>query len=212
MSRRRKVQRNRSLLIGKAIARGRARSCADPDLTAPFAARGRIAVPITSPYPSPAGVGPAYIYNGGTSVDATPDVTLNGGAGGDKFGSSVSSSGDVNGDGYADVIVGASGCSSGAGRACVFHGGVSMDTSADLTFNGMDSTNAEAFGRSVSVRDVTGDGKGDILVGAPLYSIATSATPLTGEACVYFGDGNNMRDSNTGAGSYQNTLFGWSMD
>ena len=35
------------------------------------------------------------------------DVTLTGAAAGDDFGYSVSTAGDVNGDGYSDVIVGA---------------------------------------------------------------------------------------------------------
>ena len=51
--------------------------------------------------------GRAYIYFGGASMDNTADVILTGAAAGDYFGYSVSTAGDVNGDGYADVIVGA---------------------------------------------------------------------------------------------------------
>jgi hypothetical protein len=87
-----------------------------------------------------------------------------------------------------------------------------MDTTADLTFNGMIPANTEAFGKSVSVRDVTGDGKGDILVGAPMYSIVTPSFPLMGQASVYFSDGNSTYDSNSAGGSYENSLFGWNID
>ena len=41
------------------------------------------------------------------AMDNTADVILTGEAAGDNFGYSVSTAGDVNGDGYSDVIVGA---------------------------------------------------------------------------------------------------------
>ena len=41
------------------------------------------------------------------SMNNTADVILTGAAAGDNFGYSVSTAGDVNGDGYSDVIVGA---------------------------------------------------------------------------------------------------------
>ena len=46
----------------------------------------------------------------------TPATTLTGEAGNDSFGYSVATAGDVNGDGYADVVVGAFGYSSWTGR------------------------------------------------------------------------------------------------
>lgn len=61
--------------------------------------------------------GRAYIYHGGPTMDGVTDVTLTGEADGDHFGSALSSAGDVNDDGYADVIVGASGSDLGAGDA-----------------------------------------------------------------------------------------------
>src|SRR5262249_57155853 len=53
--------------------------------------------------------GKAFIYYGGPSLDATPDVTLTGESTGaiTAFGASVASAGDVNDDGFDDVIVGA---------------------------------------------------------------------------------------------------------
>jgi hypothetical protein len=63
-------------------------------------------------------------------MDNTADVTMTGEAISNFFGTSVSSAGDVNGDGYSDVIVGARGYSSNAGRAYVFLGGASMNNTA----------------------------------------------------------------------------------
>src|SRR5439155_19052775 len=62
--------------------------------------------------------GRAYVYYGGPGADAVADLTLTGAAANDLFGVSVSSTGDVSGDGYADVIVGATG-GLGAGWAQV---------------------------------------------------------------------------------------------
>ena len=64
------------------------------------------------------------------------DVTLTGGISGDYFGISVSSAGDINGDGFDDVIVGANRYSSSRGRAYIFYGGSSMNNVADVTITG----------------------------------------------------------------------------
>jgi len=111
----------------------------------------------------------AYVYYGGSSPDAVADLTLTGSAG-DAFGLSVSSAGDVNKDGYGDVIVGAYQNDAGgtdAGRAYVYFGGPGADAVADLTLTG--AAAGDHFGNSVSVAgDVNGDGHSDVIVGAPL--------------------------------------------
>ena len=67
------------------------------------------------------------------------DVTLFAEAPGDVFGITVAGAGDVNGDGFDDVIVGATqndAAGANAGRAYVYFGGMSMDAVADLTLTG----------------------------------------------------------------------------
>jgi hypothetical protein len=115
--------------------------------------------------------GRAYVYYGGPAVDATADKVLTGEAMGDYFGWSVSSAGDVNGDHYADVIVGAWSAGSGYGRAYVYDGGPAADTTADLVLTGQQS--GDFFGTSVSsAGDVNRDGYGDVIVGAPYLDAA----------------------------------------
>ncbi len=91
--------------------------------------------------------------------------TFDGDSSDDRFGRSVSGAGDVNGDGYDDVIVGAehddnNGLSSGSAR--VFSG---RDGSVLYTSDG--DSPGDYFGLSVSgAGDVNGDGYDDLIVGA----------------------------------------------
>ena len=81
----------------------------------------------------------------------------------EQLGYSVSGAGDVNGDGYADLIVGANTVFGGAGAAYVFSG---VDGSTLYQFQGVGPD--EVFGESVAgAGDVNGDGYPDIIIGAP---------------------------------------------
>ncbi len=133
------------------------------------------------------GPGEAYVVYGGatgadlvldrSTLDGTRGFALTGIANGDTLGISVSSAGDVNGDGYDDLIIGADGADSEAGATYIVYGRASapgtdgvlnlgaLDGTNGFTLNGIDT--GDASGRSVSsAGDVNGDGYDDLIIGA----------------------------------------------
>jgi hypothetical protein len=79
---------------------------------------------------------------------------MSGAAYNDYFGRSVASAGDVNGDGYADAIVGAHYADAGGtnrGQAYIYYGGSSMDATADVTMSG--AADNDYLGFSVASAD-----------------------------------------------------------
>jgi len=119
---------------------------------------------IVGAYGVSANRGAAYVYLGSsTGLSASPSTTLNGVSAGDNFGLSVSDAGDINGDGYSDVIVGASAVSSYTGAVYVFLGSsTGLSASSSNTINGISVF--DSFGWNVSsAGDVNGDGYGDVI-------------------------------------------------
>jgi len=132
--------------------------------------------------------GKAFIYYGGPSLDAAPDVTLIGESTGTLtgFGASVASAGDVNDDGFDDVIVGApssDGSGNRPGHAYVFFGGAVPDAVADRVFTGVGFN--DQLGSVVgSAGDMNGDGHPDVFATAPYNS---AAAQNAGAVYVWFG-------------------------
>ncbi len=148
--------------------------------------------------------GRVYVYYGGPAADNFQDLTLDGELANHRFGNSVSGAGDVNGDGCADLVVGALDYAGGAGRAYVYYGGASPNTIADLTLTGQATSH---FGRSVSsAGDVNGDGYGDIIVGGEGNGVST------GNAYVFHG-GPQVDDvpDATLTGETAGSSFGWAV-
>ena len=127
--------------------------------------------------------------------------TFDGESADDYLGVSVSGAGDVNRDGFADLICGAYGYG-WVGAAYVFSG---VDGSILYTFVG-DSTN-DYFGYSVSgAEDVNGDGFPDFIVGAFGADINGKNS---GRARVFSGLDGSVLYTFDGDSKFDN--FGWSV-
>ncbi len=158
--------------------------------------------------------GKAYVYLGSQGgLAGSPVWTAVGGQQSATFGNGVATAGDVNGDGFDDVIVGArgwDGAEDNAGRALVFHGGVAgPDSGAAWTVDGTQDN--EAFGWSVATAgDVNADGFDDVIVGAFFHDDVVNNS---GAAFVYLGSASGLDTTPvwSATGNQGNAGFGWSV-
>ncbi|HEV8324360.1 MAG TPA: FG-GAP-like repeat-containing protein [Myxococcota bacterium] len=134
--------------------------------------------------------GRAYVYLGSAAgLAATPAWTAETNLAGGEFGAAVASAGDVNGDGFGDVIVGAPSLDNGQsdeGRAYLYVGSAAgLGATASWTYE--PNVVAAFFGATVSAAgDVNGDGYGDVLIGAEGTSSTYSSE---GRASLFLGWG-----------------------
>jgi len=134
-----------------------------------------------------ADAGRAYVFLGSaTGPSLTPSQTFNGAVASGQFGRAVACAGDVNADGYDDVLIGAPSLTStfiSEGAAYLYHGGPGGLTGPVWTRFG--GSIAALMGYAVSgAGDVDADGDDDVIVGAPGKSVSFTAD---GAAFVYLG-------------------------
>jgi hypothetical protein len=158
--------------------------------------------------------GEVYVYFGSASgPSSTPDWSDQGEAVNDTFGIDVDCAGDVNGDGYDDIIVGAyrnNGAGAGAGEVYVYFGSASGPGAAP-NWSDQGSAAGDQFGWSVAgAGDVNSDGYDDIIIGAPRNDTTGFNS---GTAYVYFGSASGLSASPSWAryGEADSDNFGWSV-
>ena len=159
-------------------------------------------------------VGAAYVYLGSSSgLSTTPFWIMEGAQQNSYFGSSVASAGDVNGDGYSDIIIGAYANDLlyiNEGSAHMYYGSTSgPSTTADWVVWG--NQDSAFYGRSVaSAGDVNNDGYSDVIVGAYVYD---NGQTNEGVAYLYLGSqsGPSTSPSWTAEGNQTSAYFGYSV-
>lgn len=189
-----------------------------------------------------ASVGAAFVYFGsGSGPAVAPSEALQSTTQlGALFGYSVCAAGDVNGDGFDDVVVGAPGdhttlsivllgnVSVAVGRIYVYYGGPAFDgnvnteptASVNITlpqgdFGLLSAIPANPFyGFSVSsAGNVNGDAYADIVVGSPAFSRLLPTPVLGGRVDVYNGSATGIptTPSRVITGALPGGLFGFSV-
>lgn len=157
--------------------------------------------------------GKVYVYYGSSAGLQQPaSFTATGEAGFNEFGTAVDAAGDVNGDGYDDVIVGAyrnDETGDEAGKAYIFLGSASGLVAPALPVDTGERAGDE-YGFSVDgVGDINNDGFDDVVVGAHRYDV-NGASPQDddGKAYVYGGCVGGLREGPVFASSGDNTRYG----
>jgi len=178
-----------------------------------------VGAPFDSASPQKIQSGKVQIFFGSADPNAafaTPDpdtvITLIGESANNQFGWSIDSAGDVNNDGYDDLIVGArwfgSFPDSSRGQAYIYFGGDPMDDTADLILTGENKD--DWLGYSVAgAGNVNGDLFDDVIISAPFYPAASAS----GRCYILYG-GNSMDNIPDIIldGSTLGNQFGWSVD
>lgn len=144
--------------------------------------------------------GAAWVFAGtaaGSSVDAVWMYESDRSSA--QFGASADAAGDVNGDGYDDIVVGAPRYkapewSASRGAVYVFHGSPNgLSPAPDSFFTPIARPGAQRFGESVAgVGDINGDGYDDVAVGVGIYEPGDGVERWA--LFVYYGSAEGLED------------------
>jgi hypothetical protein len=166
-----------------------------------------------------ADAGAVHVYYGDPSGPAsTADWVLTGDQADGRCGAAVTGAGDLDGDGFGDLVIG---CSrqedpllpvTNSGGVLVFYGSVTGLSGTSVTPADADESwyagavNSNAGARLAALGDIDGDGFSDFAVGAPNY---TSSISNEGAVFLFRGDPAGLIGPTTWAGGLSGGSFGW---
>lgn len=161
--------------------------------------------------------GIALVWYGSVATDLGADGTIlnadwkiKGGITNEKIGVNVSLAGDVNGDGYSDVMIGSVYHNIYYGMVSVYNGSkTGLSTTASWSTIGTQQ-NAEFGAVMSSAGDINGDGYSDIMLGASKFD---NGHTDEGKVFLYYGSAGGLANTNSWAyrGNQTNGQFGYCM-
>ena len=163
--------------------------------------------------------GMAYLYLGNAlGLSNVPVWFYSGTRGGDRLGTTTSPAGDMNGDGCADIAIGAPGYNAegmlDTGRVFVFYGcqatASGLNPMPDWQFSFLQA-NANTGIDASGCGDTNADGYDELLVGVHLFD---DEQENEGAVLVFFGSGNGLalQPGWQAEGNKSETFFGFSVD
>ena len=156
--------------------------------------------------------GAVFVFHGSATGPGTVPVrTLEGQVAGIAFGQSLAGAGDVNGDGFDDLVVGAPSFDAAFGEdegaAHLFLGSPTgiQPTAVWSVIGGQIATE---YGRAVaSAGDVNGDGFDDLIVGVPFASDDDAGLGRMGRAYLYLGAASGLATSPAWVGQGDDSYY-----
>jgi hypothetical protein len=156
--------------------------------------------------------GISYLIYGGnylsninlSELTSSEGIVISGANAGDSAGTSASNLGDINGDGFDDIVIGAAGANDNSGISYVIYGSsnlANIDLSAFTSSQGFliygNDTDYRSGLRVSKAGDINGDGYPDILIGAYV------ASSNTGKTFIIYGNKTNINIELSSLRTYQ---------
>jgi hypothetical protein len=144
-----------------------------------------------------------------SGVDLSIALVRFGWQAGEQFGSAIAA-GDVNGDGFVDVLIGAPGHSlqTGPGGAAYLYFGGPNGLADQPGWTLVSNQPSSRLGEALTIADFNDDGFADIAVGAPLYDYDL---PETGAVFVFYGSPQGLPGGANATPLNANwAVYGWS--